>query len=125
MALRLAIEDLVRATLPQGAGHMGFIGFSPFGDDYHLLVPVDLERARVLSAAGAGGRDGDLVSLGGRPGWRYLPCRTYQTPPSCAQGPPERQAFILARRAQALFTAGQIVGWAKRQGWWADLVDEG
>ena len=26
MALRLTIEDLVRATLPQGAGHMGFIG---------------------------------------------------------------------------------------------------
>lgn len=121
MALRLTLKDLIRATLPQGGGQMGFIGISPAGDEYHLLVPVDLDRAQVLSASSAPGRGLGLGPLGARPGWLYLPCRTYQPPSSCLQGRPEAEAFIRARRAQALLTAAQIADWAEKRGWWVKL----
>ncbi len=122
MALSLALTDVVRATLPQGHGHVGFIGLAPDGEAYHLLTPVDLEQAQVLCAAAGSGGEPAPPELELRPGWRYLPCRTYQPPPSpCAAGRPGPGAFAQARRTQALLTAGLIAAWARRQGWWVNI----
>ena len=42
MAMRIDFKDVIRATLPVGSGNEGWIGVSPSGDDYHVVVPVDV-----------------------------------------------------------------------------------
>jgi hypothetical protein len=128
MALRLAMTELIRATLPQGMGWVAFLGFAPDGQAWHRLGPLDLDQAQALSAMGglgpggpAAGHEGDVAALGGRPGWRYLLCKPYNPPPPSAQGPGSAEAFRAARLAQARATARQIQDWARRQGWWVEI----
>ena len=43
--LRIKVQDVGRATLPVRSGNEGWIGVSPKGDDYHVVVPVDVQIA--------------------------------------------------------------------------------
>jgi hypothetical protein len=62
-----------------------------------------------------------VAALGGRPGWRYLLCRPYATPPPTAQGPAPAAAFAAARLAQARETAGRLRQWCLGRGWWVEI----
>lgn len=119
MALRLALSDLVRATLPRGQGWVGLLGVDPAGLAYHVLAPVELEQAW---AWGRLGLLDQARELGGRPGWHYRLCPTYAPPPP-RQGLPPAPAFRAARRAQAVATGREILTWAVRRGWWASLEE--
>jgi hypothetical protein len=133
VALRLAMSELIKATLPQGMGWVAFIGFAPDGQAWHRLGPLDLDQAQALSALGTPspldplrpGRPapgpGDVAALGGRPGWSYLLCRPYNPPAPSVQGPAPAEAFRSARLAQARATARQFQDWARRQGWWVEI----
>ncbi|MFH1035476.1 MAG: hypothetical protein V1806_13285 [Pseudomonadota bacterium] len=117
MALRFRLNDLLRATLPQGQGWVGLVGVEPGGRDYHVLAPVELELALGLMRLGWAGQ---WRALGGRQGWHYRPCRAYAPPPPGAGRPPAAE-FRAARLAQALATGRELVDWAGRWGWWASL----
>lgn len=121
MALRLAMTELIRATLPQGLGRVAFLGFAPDGRAWHRLGPLDLDQAQALSAWSEWPAGEVVAYLGGRPGWRYLYCQPYATPPPNARGPAPAEAFRAARRAQAQATARQVRDWARRQGWWVEI----
>jgi hypothetical protein len=128
MALRLAMNELVKATLPQGLGRACFIGVAPDGLAWHRLGPLDMDQAQALISggpgrpAGPGGPGGEeAFALDGRPGWRYLLCRPYNPPPPTAQGPASAEAFRAARLAQARDTARRVREWALRQGWWVEI----
>ncbi|MBI5524482.1 MAG: hypothetical protein HY910_17795 [Desulfarculus sp.] len=119
MALRFAMSDLVRATLPQGQGWVGLVGVEPAGRAYHVLAPVDLDLAWGLMRLGLLDQ---ARELGGHPGWRYRLCPAYAPPPP-RRGRPPAIAFRAARQAQALATGRELLAWAARQGWWASLED--
>lgn len=122
MTPRLAMAELVKATLPQGRGWVAFIGFSPDGQSWHRLGPLDLDQAQALTSGEPGGpAGGEVAALGGRPGWRYLLCRPYNPPAPIAADPPPAEAFRAARLAQARDTARRLRDWALRQGWWVEI----
>lgn len=116
MALSFTMEDLVRATLPSGWGQVGFVGVSPGGDSYHVLAPVDLDLAEGTFRMALHGL---AEPLGGRPGWRYYYCRTYDPPPRDRH--PWLKVLLDKRMRQALHSGELLVAWARQQGWWADL----
>jgi hypothetical protein len=116
MALSFAVEDLVKATLPSGWGQAGFVGVSPGGDSYHVLVPVDLDLAEGTFRMAL---HGWAEPLGGRPGWRYYYCRTYDLPPKDRL--PWLEALMEGRLRRAVHSGELLVSWARQQGWWAEL----
>jgi len=73
--LRIKVKDIRRATLPLGSGNEGWIGVSPKGDDYHVVVPVDVQIARGVMACN---RPTDGTPFGGYVGWLYFRCPPYQ-----------------------------------------------
>lgn len=115
--MRFSMDDLVRATLPSGWGRAGFVGLSPGGESYHVLVPVELDLA---AAAFRLALEGWAEPMGGRPAWRYHYCRTYDPPPRDSRPWPD--ALLAARRRQATRNGELLKAWARRQGWWAELV---
>ncbi len=119
MGLHFALEDLVRATLPSGWGQVGFVGVSPDGAAYHVLSPVEVDLASDMVLMALAGR---AEFMGGRPGWRYHYCHTYQPPPGRERPGPE--AMRAARRRRARHTGRMLVAWARRQGWWAELSED-
>jgi len=44
--LRVKVQDIGRATLPARSGNEGWIGISPRGDDYHVVVFASGTRLR-------------------------------------------------------------------------------
>lgn len=118
MALVLALKDLVKATLPQGYGRVGFIGVAPAGEAYHVLSPVEMIWARAVSVWGAEGR---LDQGGARLTWRYHLCRPYLPPPLDCNRPVDCDDFRLARRAQAVLNGDMLVAWGRRLGWWIEV----
>ena len=115
--MRFSMDDLVRATLPSGWGRAGFVGVSPGGESYHVLVPVELDLAADTFRLAL---EGWAEPMGGRPAWRYHYCRTYDPPPR--DGRPWPDALLAARRRQATRSGELLKAWARRQGWWAELV---
>ena len=116
MGLTFSLDDLVKATLPSGWGQAGFVGVSPKGDSYHVLVPVELDLASETFRMAL---DGWAEPMGGRPDWRYYYCRTYEPPPR--DGRPWPDALLAARQRQAKISGEMLVAWARRQGWWAEM----
>ena len=50
MTLTIDFNDILRATLDDQCGNEGYIGISPDGRQYHVVVPVDLQIARGIKA---------------------------------------------------------------------------
>ncbi len=73
--LRLRISDVVRATLSTRSGNEGWMGVSPRGDEYHVVVPVDVQIARGVMACN---RPTDGTPFGGYAGWLYFRCPPYE-----------------------------------------------
>lgn len=116
--LNISLDQVTKATLPCGFRHVGFLGVSPGGDEYHLLFPVEVARAMGTAALGMG-----QAPPGGRVGWQYHLVPTYNPPagPDCARS--RQEDVMAARRAQAKANAVQLVAWARRRGWWAQVVE--
>lgn len=72
--LAIKFQDIVRATLAEHCGNRGWIGVSPKGDEYHVVVPVDAQIARGVMACN---RPTDGTPFGGYSGWLYLMCEPY------------------------------------------------
>jgi hypothetical protein len=119
MGLSFAMDDLVKATLPSGWGQAGFVGVSPHGDSYHVLVPVELDLALETFRMAL---DDWAEPLGGRPGWNYYYCSTYDPPPR--DGRPWPEAILTERSRQARQSGELLVAWVRRKGWWAELSPE-
>ena len=94
-------RDLLRATLPEGCGNVGFLGFAPDGSSYHVVVPVDARIARGLRA---GNRPADGTPFGGYRGWHYFRC------------PPFSPGEASARARRAARSAEELDLWAERRG---------
>lgn len=106
-SLSVRLSDLFRTALGRNTGNVGYIGLSPDGADYHVVVPVDVQIARGVRACN---RPLDGTPFGGYAHWRYLECPTYPTPQ------PDRQAELRARWFQAERNAETLADWAGRFG---------
>jgi hypothetical protein len=74
--LQIRITDIHRATLPVRAGNEGWIGISPAGDRYHIVVPVDVQIARGVLACNL---PTDGTPFGGYSGWLYFRCPPFES----------------------------------------------
>jgi hypothetical protein len=75
LMLSIKLQDLLRATLPVRSGNEGWIGVSPRGDAYHIVVPVDVQIARGVMACN---RPTDGTPFGGYTNWLYFRCPPYE-----------------------------------------------
>jgi hypothetical protein len=73
--VHIKTRDISRATLPQSCGNEGWIGLSPDGETYHLVVPVDTQIARGVMACN---QPTDGTPFGGYHGWLYFRCSPYE-----------------------------------------------
>jgi hypothetical protein len=104
MPLKIDINDIVRATLNEDSGNEGYIGLSPDGSRYHVVVPVDRQIARGIKA---GNRPQDETPFGGYKNWRYFCCLGYSQPARY-----EEAEIQKARRKQAEINAQLLKAWA-------------
>lgn len=72
--LEILFHDILRATLSVASGNEGWIGVSPIGDHYHVVVPVDRQIARGVMACN---RPTDGTPFGGYAAWLYFRCPPY------------------------------------------------
>ncbi len=110
--LRIKIRDIRRATLPLRSGNEGWIGVSPRGDEYHVVVPVDVQIARGVMACN---RPTDGTPFGGYSRHLYFRC-----PPFSDEGEDEERS----RELQIAKTAGDLVHWLTSYGIEATIADE-
>ncbi len=113
--LNIKLADLFRATLSDDCGNDGYIGISPDGSEYHVVVPVDRQLARGLVAHIA---PDDGTPFGGYKGWHYFCCLSYSKDSEPAQD--ERK--IRLRRAEE--NGWLIQKWARSFGIEVNLVDD-
>ena len=104
MPLTLDFNDILRATLDDQCGNKGYIGISPDGQQYHVVVPVDLQIARGIKA---GNRPLDGTPFGGYKDWHYFGCLVF--PLAGRVDPGEIQAL---RISQAKANALLLKSWA-------------
>jgi hypothetical protein len=102
--LRIKLRDVWRATLPGVSGNEGWIGVSPRGDQYHVVVPVDTQIARGVMACNL---PTDGTPFGGYTGWLYFRCPPYE---DC-----DADEKTL-REAKARETAESLISWLAAQG---------
>ncbi len=69
--LNIKFSDILRATLSIDAGNEGWIGISPNGENYHVVVPVDVQIAKGVMACN---RPFDGTPFGGYSSWLYFRC---------------------------------------------------
>ncbi len=93
--LEIKLSDVFRATMPEESGNEGFIGISPDGSQYHVVVPVDRQIARSLKFW-LPPKDG--TPFGGYKDWHYFCCLTYDLPEGDAY---ERRAHLEKARENA------------------------
>jgi hypothetical protein len=110
--IRIKISDIRRATLPLRSGNEGWIGVSPRGDEYHVVVPVDVQIARGVMACN---RPTDGTPFGGYSRHLYFRC-----PPYSDEGEDEDRA----RERQIAETADELVRWLASYGLEASIEDE-
>jgi hypothetical protein len=110
--LQLKVQDIRRATLPVRSGNEGWIGVSPRGDAYHVVVPVDVQIARGVMACN---RPTDGTPFGGYSGWLYFRCPPYEN----EAGDEDR-----LRDEQTLTTAAGLIRFLKSYDIDAELVME-
>jgi len=111
--LLIKIEDIRRATLPSRSGNEGWIGVSPSGDAYHMVVPVDVQLARGVMACN---RPTDGTPFGGYSSWLYFRCEPYED-----EGEPEQEAC----NRQIRKNAGNLIEWLALYGIEAQLKSSG
>jgi len=102
--LKIKFQDVLRATMSVRSGNEGWIGVSPLGDAYHIVVPVDTQIARGVMA---GNRPTDGTPFGGYANWLYFRCPPYQD---------EGRDNEELRREQAKETASDLVKWLAAYG---------
>jgi hypothetical protein len=105
--LSISAADLLRATLAIASGNEGWIGVSPHGEAYHIVVPVDSQIARGVMACN---RPTDGTPFGGYSGWLYFRCPPY-----------EQESLDLAedrreREDRARRTANSLTQWLAEHG---------
>lgn len=104
MTLKIDFRDLLRATLDDGCGNEGYIGISPDGGHYHVVVPVDRQMARGIKA---GNNPSGETPFGGYQGWNYFCCPAYTRPARYDQVEIHR-----ARQKQARANFQALKNWA-------------
>jgi hypothetical protein len=102
--LRISLSDLVRATLDEDSGNVGYLGLSPDGTRYHVVVPVDRQIARGIKA---GNWILEGPPFGGYRHWHYFCCSGYRRP-----GRYDEKAIEKIRREQAQANGRDLVAWA-------------
>jgi hypothetical protein len=104
MSLQIDFYDLIRATLDESSGNVGYIGLSPDGSRYHVVVPVDGQIARGLKAGNQvlGG-----APFGGYKDWHYFYCQSYSRPTRY-----DEKEINKVRRTQAFANAQALIAWA-------------
>lgn len=102
--LRIKVKDIGRATLPLRSGNEGWIGVSPKGDNYHVVVPVDTQIARGVMACN---RPTDGTPFGGYAGWLYFRCPPY---------PDEGRDESILRDEQIRGTRDKLIRWLASYG---------
>ncbi len=112
--LRIEFSDILRATLPIRSGNEGWIGVSPKGDQYHVVVPVDRQIARGVMACN---RPNDGTPFGGYSGWIYFECTPYEDETGDAQ---EKLRVDHARAS-----ADSLVKWLAAYDIEAEVTDDG
>jgi hypothetical protein len=106
MSLTIDFNDIVRATLEIECGNEGYIGLSPDGLRYHVVVPVDRQIARGLKA---GNRPQDETPFGGYKDWPYFCCLGYTHPAKYDQAEIRK-----VRLKQARVNAMLLKSWAEQ-----------
>lgn len=107
MGLKIKQADVFRATLADDCGNTGYIGLSPAGDRYHVVVPVDAMIARGLKACN---RPDDGTPFGGYAGWGYFECLPF--PAGLENG----------RQGQAHLNSADLAAWAAQHGFSLEFV---
>ncbi len=102
--LVIKLEDVQRATLPSRSGNEGWIGVSPVGDAYHVVVPVDVQLARGVMTCN---RPADGTPFGGYASWLYFRCAPYED---------EAVAEQEARDAQVRRNSLELLSWLDSYG---------
>jgi hypothetical protein len=106
MTVSIDFKEIVRATLDEECGNEGYIGLSPDGLRYHVVVPVDRQIARGLKA---GNRPLDETPFGGYKDWRYFCCPGYNRPAKY-----DADEIQKVRLKQAGVNAVFLKSWAER-----------
>ncbi len=114
--LRIKFSDLLRSTLPVRSGNEGWIGVSPHGDKYHVVVPVDTQIARGVMACN---RPTDGTPFGGYANWLYFRCLPFEY-----DGEDEAD-FEDARTQKVRETGRDVVVWLASYGVEAEVDDSG
>jgi hypothetical protein len=102
--MTIDFDDILRATLDDQCGNEGYIGISPDGQRYHVVVPVDRQIARGIKA---GNRPLDDTPFGGYKDWHYFGCLGFSLPPGG-----DSQEIQALRMAQARANALLLKAWA-------------
>lgn len=110
--LLIMLNDIRRATLPISSGNEGWIGVSPTGDAYHVVVPVDVQIARGVMACN---RPADGTPFGGYSGWLYFRC------PPFGDEPGEEERLLEER---VLETSADLGRFLTSYGMQLELVEE-
>ncbi len=113
--LKILLSDIFRATLPDDSGNEGYIGISPDGSSYHIVVPVDQQLARALSPMEKTSKD---TPFGGYKGWHYFCCLTY-TPHKTNPDTSSRY-----RTEKTIENAWLIERWVKGLGLEIEIIDD-
>lgn len=107
MTLLVDFNDILRATLDDQCGNEGYIGISPDGQQYHVVVPVDLQIARGIKA---GNCPVDGTPFGGYKDWHYFGCLVFPLPEKVDPG--KIQALRIAQaKANALLLKAWAAEW--------------
>jgi hypothetical protein len=104
MTLAIAFDDIIRATLDENSGNTGYIGLSPDGNQYHVVVPVDHQIARGIKA---GNQVLEGAPFGGYKNWHYFYCSGYTRPARY-----DEIEMNKIRREQAAVNARRLIHWA-------------
>jgi hypothetical protein len=108
MALPIDVNDLVRATLDESSGNVGYIGLSPDGSRYHVVVPVDGQIARGIKA---GNQVLEGAPFGGYKNWHYFYCPGY-----CSPSRYDEKKINEVRRTKAFANGQALIAWAVEWG---------
>ncbi|MBM4327035.1 MAG: hypothetical protein FJ118_07710 [Deltaproteobacteria bacterium] len=110
--LRIPFNDILRATMSSHCGNLGWIGVSPRGDQYHVVVPVDAQIARGVMACN---RPTDGTPFGGYTGWLYFMCPPYE----CQEADSDHETDL--RHGRAYETCRELVRWLASYGIQAEV----
>jgi hypothetical protein len=113
--LTIKLSDLWRATLENDCGNEGYIGISPDGSEYHVVVPVDRQIARGLKFYDP---PADGTPFGGLKDWNYFCCLTY------AGDFHDTKADREARLSQTRINGSLLEKWGAEIGVEIRLVDD-